>query len=455
MTEHLNNKKTKLFPSSQNKFSAPEASTNLFTSFTMYGLITPHLLPPKVKIYPRRVNRVEGKVTLQQVCNPFAFATFCTAVHNYMGHDIDGMGKLRKKAETPTTLLSLRQGNDVCQSHRPTRKKVPVALILKYSQFLSSHVVRAKKTISLIKRGGHIGHNAASTLQPRLRHPQSLQLLLGKRGRGDMACLSISVDQAARGLYLVARVLQHGGHVLLVDTRDETSPLQRFVEARASFLPPSLSFGGQHWIGGTLTNWNSISKTVFRCAQISNQFDTFLVSNRVHLPRYEKMRKSYLGFLQHYQSTHCLQCDDQSVTNPYIVNDVNRLVKDWSQHHHFANKMKEQCEKIGKDKIGKNTMHQNNRNTSVENREMARDRHTDNVKLTGHPDLLVVINPAENRQIIKESERLGIPVVGVIDSNDNLHGITVPVLINPGSLLQPDSFGIRVVQLAIDRERFI
>lgn len=415
MTGHLNNKKTKSFPSSQNKFNAPEASASL--------------LLPKIKTYPLYVNRVEGRVTLQQVRNPFVFATFCTAVHNHMGHNIDGMGKLRKKAEILTTSFSSRRGNGVCQ---PTGKKVPVALLSIHSQFFSNHVVtqrscvlRAKKTISLIKRGGHIGHNAASTLQPRLRHPQSLQLLLGKRGRGDVACLPMSVDQAARGLYLVARVLQYGGHVLLVDTRGETSPLQRFIEARASFLPPSFSFGGQHWVGGTLTNWNSISKTVFRCAQISNQFDSFLVNNRVHLPRYEKMRKSYLGFLQHYQSF------DKA--------------KDCSL----------QCEKIGKGKIGKNTMHRNNRNTSVENKEMVRDSHTDDVKLTGHPDLLVVINPAENRQIIKESERLGIPVVGVVDSNDNLHGITVPVLINPGSLLQPDSFGIRAMQLAIGRERVI
>jgi hypothetical protein len=93
------------------------------------------------------------------------------------------------------------------------------------------YVVRAKKAVSLTKRGGHIGHNAASTLQPRLRYPLSSQLLLGKRGTGDMSRLSISVDQAARGLYLVARVLQHGGHVLLIDTRGEASPLQRFLEA--------------------------------------------------------------------------------------------------------------------------------------------------------------------------------------------------------------------------------
>ena len=301
-----------------------------------------------------------------------------------------------------------KQEDHTWETQTPTKEKVPVASLPIHSrlQHFSTqstkashyHVVRAKRAISLTKKGGHIGHNAASALQPRLRHPLSSQLLLGKRGRGDIASPSISVDQAAIGLHLIARVLKHGGHVLLLDTRGETSALQRFVEARASFLPPSLSFGGQHWVGGTLTNWNTISKMVFRCAQISNQFDTFLMSNRIHLPRYEKMRRSYLGFLQHYR---------------------------------------------------------NKRDPLVENKQIVRNSYTDDVKVTGHPDLLLVINPAENRQIIKESERLGIPVVAVVDSNDNLHGITVPVLINPGSLLQPDSFAIRAVQLAISRQRVI
>jgi small subunit ribosomal protein S2 len=307
--------------------------------------------------------------------------------------------------------FSSRQENDVWRNQTPTQREVPVTSfpIHNRRQHFSNqptrvvhyHVVRAKKALSLTRKGGHIGHNAASTLQPRLRHPLSSQLLLGKRGRGDVACPSLSVDQAAKGLHLIARVLQHGGHVLLLDTRGEASALQRFVEARASLLPPSLSFGGQHWVGGTLTNWNTISKMVFRCAQISNQFDTFLMSNRVHLPRYEKMRRSYLGFLQH------------------------------------------------------NKMYGNKKGVSIENKQMAGNGYADDVKLTGHPDLLLVINPAENRQIIRESERLGIPVVGVVDSNDNLRGITVPVLINPGSLLQPDGFAIRAVQLAIGRQRVI
>ena len=273
--------------------------------------------------------------------------------------------------------------------------------------------VRGRAALSLMKRGGHIGHSAASILQPRLRYPLSSQLLLGKRGTGDAVCPSLSGDQAARGLHLIARILQRGGHILLIDTRGEASPLDRFMEAQARNMPSSVSFGGEHWVGGTLTNWSSISKIVHRSAQISNQFDSFLVSNRVHLPRYEKMRRSYPGFL-HISPTR----ETNTLSNSYqskIGNNLDAKADTFSKERRLATA--------------------NNQKSCV--------------KLTGCPDLLLVINPAENRHIIKESERVGIPVVGVIDSNDSPNGITVPVPVNTGSLLWPDGFAIRAVQLAI------
>ena len=291
----------------------------------------------------------------------------------------------------------------------------------------SYQAARSRIALSLVKRGGHIGHNATSTLQPRLRHPLSSHHLLGKRGKGDVVCPFLSADQATRGLYLVAKVLQRGGSVLLIDTRGDASPLQRFVEGQTSSLASKLSFVGQHWAGGTLTNWSNISKTVRRCAQISGQFDNFLCDNRLHLPRYEKMRKSYLGLLQ------------TSVTSKDLK-DLKDL-KDFKQN------------KESKDTYP--SFHEPLKNDGVKGAKGDTQQSCvmGSVKLTSHPDLLVVINPAENRHIIKESQRLGIPVVAVVDSNDTLHGITVAVSINPGSLLWPDSFAIRAVQLAIAVER--
>ena len=304
---------------------------------------------------------------------------------------------------------------------RWSSKSGPITL----SDNAQSQKVRDRLARSLIKKAGHVGHTAKVTLQPRLRHPISSRFLLGKRGRGDIGCPYLSADQAAEGLYVIGRVIQHGGHVLLIDTRGEASAFCRLMEGQENFLPSSISFAGQHWVGGTLTNWDSISKMVHRCGQISNKFDNFLVSNRVHLSRYEKMRRSYLGLMQ---------TPNAAMTSCNDVLPVQKKLKN-------APRVVSVNTNYNQSKIGKG---------SVENsRSHSSSVGKGGVKLIQSPDLLVVINPAENKHIIKEAERLGIPVVGLVDSNDTFHGITVPLSINTGSLLCPDSFAILAVKLAI------
>ena len=311
---------------------------------------------------------------------------------------------------------------------RWSSKSGPITL----SHNAQSQKVRDRLARSLIKKAGHVGHTAKVTLQPRLRHPISSRFLLGKRGREDVGCPYLSADQAAEGLYVIGRVIQRGGHVLLIDTRGEASAFCRLMEGQKKFLPSSISFAGQHWVGGTLTNWNSISKIVRRCGQISNRFDNFLVSNRVHLSRYEKMRRSYLGLMQtpKIESAAMTSCND-------MLHDLLPVQK----------KLKNDPRVVSVDtnysqsKIGKGLVENSRSHSSLVGKG--------GVKLIQSPDLLVVINSTENKHIIKEAERLGIPVVGLVDSNDTFHGITVPLSINTGSLLCPDSFAILAVKLAI------
>jgi ribosomal protein S2 len=295
-----------------------------------------------------------------------------------------------------------------------------------------SQKVRDRLARYLIKKAGHVGHTAKATLQPRLRHPISLRFLLGKRGRGDVGCPYLSADQAAQGLYVIGKVIQRGGGVLLIDTRGEASAFCRLMEAEKNFLPLSISFAGQHWVGGTLTNWDTISKMVGRCGQISNRFDNFLVKNRVHLSRYEKMRRSYLGLTQ----TSKTETGALTASND-VLHDLLPVQKKFKTAPCVVS-------------VDTNYNQSKLRKGLVEN---SRSHNSSNskggIKLIQSPDLLVVINPAENKHIIKEAERLGIPVVGLVDSDDTLHGITVPLSINTNSLLCPDSFAILAVKLAI------
>ena len=94
-----------------------------------------------------------------------------------------------------------------------------------------------------------------------------------------------------------------------------------------------------------------------RSAQISHKFQAFLERNRIHLPRYEKMKQAYPGFLH---ST----------------------------------------------------------------------RNGTQLRFTRQPDLLLIIDPNENRHVIEEAQTLKIPVIALVDSNTDLSNITIPIPIN-------------------------
>nr|BBD14151.1 ribosomal protein S2 [Ophirina amphinema] len=50
------------------------------------------------------------------------------------------------------------------------------------------------------------------------------------------------------------------------------------------------------------------------------------------------------------------------------------------------------------------------------------------------PDLILIFGGSEHRSVIKEAARLGIPVVGVVDTDCDLLGIDYPILCNSISL---------------------
>lgn len=150
----------------------------------------------------------------------------------------------------------------------------------------------------LLRSGGHVGHRPLRLSLSRLGHPDTLSCLSGERGGGAITNPLITFKQTAKGLLLAASVLRQKGHVLVIDTRGETSPLGGLIERHNRGIPTSLSFSGDRWVGGTLTNWASISRMVCRSAQISSNFEAFLKRDRIHVPRYEKMRQAYPGFLK-------------------------------------------------------------------------------------------------------------------------------------------------------------
>jgi len=236
----------------------------------------------------------------------------------------------------------------------------------------------SQKRVSLLKdlfkSGGHVGHRPLKLPLSRFWYPPTSRYLIGDRNKMGIINPIVTTEQTAKGLYMAASILSKKGHILVIDTRGEISPLTSLLENNSNKIPSLLSFSGDRWLGGTLTNWDSISKMIRRCAQISKKFDKFLTENRIHLPRYEKMRQAYPGFLK------------------------------------------------------------------IQRREI-------NLRLKGRPDLLLIINPNENRHIVEEAKRLSIPVVGFVDSNTDSTHLTVAIPINGNCAIWSNNFITTLINL--------
>lgn len=209
----------------------------------------------------------------------------------------------------------------------------------------------------LVQSSGHLGHRPLKLSLSRICYPAASNLLIGERERGAVLNPSTTLEQTAKGLFLAASLLRRKGKILIIDTRGEISPMSGLIEKYNRKIPASLSFSGNRWVGGSLTNWSSISEMIGRSAQISHKFQAFLERNRIHLPRYEKMKQAYPGFL-------------------HSTRNVTQL------------------------------------------------------RFTRQPDLLLIIDPNENRHVIEEAQTLKIPVVALVDSNTDLSNITIPIPIN-------------------------
>ena len=70
------------------------------------------------------------------------------------------------------------------------------------------------------------------------------------------------------------------------------SKKQRFALERQGPATASLK-----WVGGCLTNWKEISKSVATLLYFSKRFGGFINQNNIHFPRFKKMKNSFQGFI--------------------------------------------------------------------------------------------------------------------------------------------------------------
>lgn len=216
------------------------------------------------------------------------------------------------------------------------------------------------------KTGINLGHKSINLSKTNFWHPLMSHYLLGIRNGIAIFNTQQTRKCLLRAFYIIALVLKSKGTLLLVNTNPEffkicknlTFQTEKNLSKKYKILDSSsISYCCYKWVGGLLTNWKQISKSVLTFAKFSERCDKFLTKNNLDFPRYKKVKRCFEGLLS---------------------------------------------KKNGK------------------------------VFLAFHekPDLIFLMNPNENRNVIAEANKLHIPIIAIVESNTNLKGINFPIPAN-------------------------
>ncbi len=191
----------------------------------------------------------------------------------------------------------------------------------------------------LLEAGVHFGH------QTHRWNPRMDQYIYGSRNGIHILDLTQTVPLLDAALNITRETVAKGGRVLFVGTKRQAS------KAVAEAAERSAQYYMNHrWLGGTLTNWQTVSKSITRLKQFDEQLETgadgMTKKERLGMERQQGKLQASLGGI----------------------------------------------------------------------RDMG-----------GVPDLLVVIDTNKEALAVAEANKLGIPVIAILDSNSAPEGIDFPI----------------------------
>ncbi len=191
----------------------------------------------------------------------------------------------------------------------------------------------------LLEAGVHFGHNT------RRWNPKMGTYLFGVRNGIHIIDLQQTVPLLHRAIHAVREVVAGGGRVLFVGTKRQASET-----VAESARKCGQYFVNHRWLGGMMTNWQTISNSIKRLHDLDRQ----------------------------------LAEDSQGLTKKELL----QLTREREKLERALGGIKE---------------------------------------MGGLPDILFVIDTNKEAIAIAEANKLGIPVVAIIDSNSNPDGIDYPV----------------------------
>ncbi|WP_158963495.1 30S ribosomal protein S2 [Chachezhania sediminis] len=140
----------------------------------------------------------------------------------------------------------------------------------------------------LLEAGVHFGH------QTQRWNPRMAPFIYGQRNGIHIIDLTQTVPMLDQALQVVRETVAKGGRVLFVGTkRQAAAPVAEAAEKSAQY------YMNHRWLGGTLTNWKTVSQSIDRLRQIDEAIehgaDGLTKKERLNMERSQGKLQASLG----------------------------------------------------------------------------------------------------------------------------------------------------------------
>ena len=183
---------------------------------------------------------------------------------------------------------------------------------LPISSFIKNHT----------KIKAHIAHKSLNINGQKRSHPYSVGFLLGCKNKHAIINPIFTIEKLYKSLHHIAFFSRKKKSLLIVNTnKDLSNFIENFYQSTRLKNYP-VYYCNERWVGGFLTNWKQVSKSVSTFMEFSKRFENFIVQNNINFPRYKKMNISFQGLKQGQQGQQGLK-KEKILTRPDLIFLIN------------------------------------------------------------------------------------------------------------------------------------
>lgn len=219
----------------------------------------------------------------------------------------------------------------------------------------------------LLGAGVHFGHRSFRW------NPKLKSYIYGTRNGIHIFDLNQTVPLIYTALAAIEATVARGGRVLFVGTKKQAQAVAKDAADRSGMY-----FVNHRWLGGILTNWKTVSQSIKRLKEIEEGFKGSEIAKKA-------LEDALLAA--------------GDAAGQQLV-DRNQF-KDPMAHLTKKERLMRTRERINLNRVLGGIMN-----------------------MAGLPDLVVVLSVHEDRIAVAEAVKLGIPVIGIVDTNADPDGVT-------------------------------